>query len=443
MGSRLALKAARVATDSRHDLLDVFRFFPGIAPGSTVRSGSDGGVELALAFDDSAHGKAAQLCVDFIIERIGAKQGGTRRLDAKQTDAFLRYLNYGSLRPMGEARPPAELSATPLPTLLSRVLHTFEQEYDELAPSNRTASHLGVWANVLRVIPKEGLDLRELGPRAILATRGVRVVVRDLQAQGWLDVERVANVRGLKMLRLTAAGQAAQAAGERLAAEVERRWRRRFRVATIEGLRAALGKIADAIDVELPYYLTGYGPGDGAITGGPYLPEEPGPPRIPARGEEWPVVLRHTKAAELPLFALFSIVLAHFAIDYERERLGDLRSASTVFQEIEDEGTPLEQVRYRGVRGSGRSTPERHLWVVVERKRGAMPLVFPSPKMRRARDSYPHLVMEIERNWQGRHGATVAALREGLVALDAKIDGDWPRFPNTMLWFKRLHDRNP
>ena len=439
------MKASSAAADSRRDLLDVFKFFPGIAPGSDVRSTSGGGVELAMAFDDSAHGKAAQLSVDFIIERIGAKRKDKRRrLDAKQTVAFLRYLNYASLRPMGKARPPAVLSTTPLPTLLSRVLFAFEQDYDELAAGERTP-HLGVWANVLRVIPKEGLDLRELGPGAILAKRGVRVVVRDLEAQGWIEIEKVANVRGLKMLRLTAAGRTAKTAGERLATDVERRWRRRFRVATIDGLRTALGAIADAIDVELPYYLTGYGPGDGAITGGPYLPEEPGPPRIPARGEEWPVVLRHSKASELPLFALVSIVLAHFAIDYERERLGDLRSASTVFQEIEDEGTPLEQVRYRGVRGSGRSTPERHLWVVVERKRGGgVPLVFPSPKMRRARDSYPHLVMEIEGNWRAQYGAgTIAALRRGLDVVDAKFGSNFPHFPNTMLWFKRLHERNP
>ena len=156
------------------------------------------------------------------------------------------------------------------------------------------------------------------------------------------------------------------------------------------------------------------------------------------------MVLRQSKAAELPLFALVSIVLAHFAIDYERERLGDLRSASTVFQEIEDEGTPLEQVRYRGVRGSGRSTPERHLWVVVERKRGATPLVFPSPKMRRSRDSYPHLVMEIERNWRAQYGtATLRALRTGLAALDAKFGSGFPHFPDTMLWFRKLHARNP
>ena len=429
-------------------MLDIFKFFPGIGAESTVRPAQDGGVELAMAFDDSAHGKTARMAVEFIVERVGAKQNGERswQCDPKQTLAFKRYLNYASLRPMGRARPPAKLAVTPLPTLLSRALHAFERDYDALAANDPSTPHLGVWANVLRVIPNDGLDLRELGPQAILASRAVRVVVRDLQAQGWLDLQKEANVRGKKTLRLTTAGRAAQTAGERLAADVEKRWRRRFRAKTMDDLRTALGTIADAIDVELPYYLTGYGPGDGAITGGPYLPEDPGPPRIPARGEEFPVVLRHSKAAELPLFALISIVLAHFAIDYERERLGDLHGASTLLQDIEDDGTPHERVRKQRLSGSGRSTPERHIWVVVEkRKRGvATRLVYPTPKARRARNSYPHLVQEIERNWQAQHGkATVAALRTGLAALDAKFDQPAPNFPDTMLWFERLHERNP
>lgn len=413
-----------------------------------MRPTRDGGIALAMAFDGSAHGKAARLVVEHIIDRVGARHDGERRwrLDASQAVAFARYLNYASLRPMADARPPTGLSTTPLPTLLSRALVAFEQEYDQLAAGERPAPHLGVWANVLRVVPEAGLDLRDLGRRAILAKRAVRVVVRDLQAQGWLDAKPATNVRGSKTLRLTALGRTARTAGERLAAQVERRWRRRFRSATIDGLRAALGAIADRIDVELPYYLTGYGPGDGAITGGSYLPEEPGPPRIPARGAEWPVVPRHSTAAEMPLFALLSIVLAHFALDYERERLGDLRGASTLLQHIDDEGTPLPRVRGQGVTGSGRSTPERHLWVVVERrKRGAAtPLVYPSPKARRARDSYPHLVMAIERNWEARHGAAATTpLRTALAELGAHFSRDLPSFPDTMLWFRRLHERNP
>ena len=450
-----------MATDPQHTLLDIFRFFPGISSASDVRAVPGGGVVLAMAFDDDVYGTAARMAVEIIAGRVRAERddGETWRCDATQAQAFVRSLSYASQRPMGAARPPAKLSAKPLPTLLSHALIGFEQQYDTLtkdealtesealAKGQTSAPHLGVWANVLRVIGDDGLDLRDLGTRAILAKRAVRVVVRDLEAQGWLEVEKATNVRGPKMLRLTAVGQQARASGERLAAAVEERWRRRYGAARIDGLRAALAAIADSIAVELPHYLTGYGPGDGAITGGPYLAEEPGPPRIPARGEEWPVVLRQSKAAALPLFALVSIVLAAFAIDYERERLGDLRSASTLLQDVVDGGVPLERVRERGVTGSGRSTPERHLLVVVARRGAATQLVYPTPKARRIRDSYPHLVMEIERDWQAEHGAqTMLTLRTELAHLNAtlsKLDQPLPAFPDPMRWFRRLHQRNP
>ena len=429
------------------ELLDIVKFFPGISAASAVRRTPGGGVDLAMAFDNTAHGVAARMTVEIIADRQGAKQQGAHRwrCSAAQARAFVRYLNYASLRPMGAARPPATFAAPPLQALLSHALTGFEQEYDGLAGDAATP-HLGVWANALRVIGDDGLDVRELGPRATLAKRAVRVVVRDLEAQGLLEIEKVANARGLKLLRLTAAGRQAQQAGERLASAVEKRWRCRYGAATIDGLHTALAAIADTIAVELPHYLTGYGPGDGALTGGPYLPEQVGPPRIPARGEEWPVVLRQSKATELPLYALVSIVLAAFALDYERERLGDLRSASTLLQDLDDEGVPLERVRHHGVVGSRRSTPERHLVVVVERPRrgAATQLVYPTPKARRGRDSYPHLVMEIERNWRAEHGAeTMAALRDGLAQVDAKLDKPLPAFPDTMLWFHRLHERNP
>ena len=464
-----------MATDPQHALLDIFRFFPGISGASDVRAVPGGGVVLAMVFDDDVYGTAARMAVEIIAGRVRAERDDERtwRCDATQAQAFVRSLSYASQRPMGAARPPERLSAKPLPTLLSHALIGFEQEYDTLtdgealindealiedealaesetlADGQASAPHLGVWANVLRVIGDDGLDLRDLGTRAILAKRAVRVVVRDLEAQGWLKIEKATNVRGPKVLRLTAAGQQARASGERLAAAVEERWRRRYGAARIDGLRAALAAIADSIAVELPHYLTGYGPGDGAITGGPYLAEEPGPPRIPARGEEWPVVLRQSKAAALPLFGLVSIVLAAFAIDYERERLGDLRSASTLLQDVVDGGVPLGRVRERGVTGSGRSTPERHLLVVVaRRKRGAATqLVYPTPKARRIRYSYPHLVMEIERNWQAEHGAqTMATLRTELAHLNAtlsKPDQPLPAFPDPMRWFRRLHQRNP
>ena len=148
------------------ELLDIFKFFPGISAASEVQPVPGGGVALAMAFDDTAHGTAARLTVEIIAERQGVQQQGALRwqCNAAQAKRFVRYLNYASLRPLGPARPPAALATTPLPVLLSHTLIGFEQEYDELAGDDATP-HLGVWANVLRVIGDDGLDMRELGPR--------------------------------------------------------------------------------------------------------------------------------------------------------------------------------------------------------------------------------------------------------------------------------------
>ena len=66
------------------ELLEIFRFFPGVSLGSAVRPTRDGGIALAMAFDGSAHGKAARLVVEHIIDRVGARHDGERRwrLDA-------------------------------------------------------------------------------------------------------------------------------------------------------------------------------------------------------------------------------------------------------------------------------------------------------------------------------------------------------------------------
>ena len=434
-------------TDPPNELLDIFRCFPGIHAASAARPTRDGGVALAMRYEDHLHGKIAQLVVAHIATRVGARQRSDEvRCDAKQVAPFARLLNYASLRPMGTARPPTTLSATPLPTLLSHALVAFTADYEQLAGDDEANPHLGVWANALRVIDEDGLAQRELGPKAILAQRAVRVVVRDLVAQRWLELTPRPAGRGAKLLRLTAAGRNARDAGAKLATAAERRWQRRFGAALINGLRTTLAAAANAVDVELPFYLTGYGPSDGNITGGPYLREEPGPPRIPARGEEWPVVPRSAAAGNEPLFALLSIALAAFAIDYERERLGDLRTVSAFLQGVPDEGTPLPAVRDQGVVGNGRSTLERHLVVVVEpRQPGvATRLVHPTPKARRSRDAYPALVQEIERNWQAQLGAkTVANLRTQLETVDAKLEPTLPAFPDPLLWFRQLHDRNP
>ena len=72
-------------------------------------------------------------------------------------------------------------------------------------------------------------------------------------------------------------------------------------------------------------------------------------------------------AAGLPLSALLSQVLAAFAIDYERERLGHLQDVSNFLRFVGDEGVPLARAQVLGgVSGNGKTAHERHVDVVVE-----------------------------------------------------------------------------
>ncbi len=447
--------------DAQRELLSIYESFPGIVtPTSGVRGShfhltvenADPGV-VVMSFEEGSEGRAAELVVDSIMSRAGAKKDASfacgcsdegavfYRCSEKQLGIFARYLAYGSHRPMGSARPKTDLSSTPFSALLSHAFTAFARDYSQ-TPSGRIKPHLGVWSNVLRCIGDEGLDQRQLRELAILSRRALRVAVRNVEQCGWVTVESVPEVRGLKMLRLTAEGLRAREAGGSLIGEVERDWRRRFGPDRVDALRSSLAALARQFEIELPYYLTGYGPADPHVTGGNHVPEQLGPPRIPAHGQEWPVVLRdrNSDVSDLPLPALLSKVLAAFTIDYEREQLGWLAPASNLLRFVDDDGTTLGRASASGVKGNGKSLLERHLVVVVEpgRPSDMNRRVRLTPKGKRGRDSYPSLVMEIERNWRSQYGADHAVnLRTTLESLDPDFDAALPDYPNTTAWFHR------
>ena len=452
--------------DAQRELLSIYASFPGIVtPTSDVRGshlhlpGEHVDVVAVMSFEKNNDGRAAELLVDFIMSRVGTKKDtglacGCSADGAvfygcteKQLELFARYLDYGSHRPMGHARPETALSPTPLSVLLSHAFTAFARDFRSLQEAHansgeRIQPHLGVWSNVLRFIGDEGLDQRQLRKLAILSRRALRVAVRNAQEQGWLTVENVPEVRGLKVLRLTAQGRQAREAGGSLVDEVEGGWRGRFGHDRVDTLRTSLAALAGQFEIELPYFLTGYGPADPHLTGGTYVPEQPGPPRIPAHGQEWPVVLRdpQSNVSDLPLPALLSKVLAAFTIDYERERLGSLATASNFLQFVGDDGTTLGRASAGAVNGSGKSLLERHLVVVVEpgRPSDMNRRVHLTPKGKRGRDSYPYLVMEIERNWRSRYGADhLVNLRRALESLGRDFDAGLPDYPNTTAWFFR------
>lgn len=433
--------------------------FPGIVTrtrrnqGSHVRLDGDRAT-VALTFRDDIHGATARRTTAYIFARMGH-----RRLDGKapvrpsaapacargtknathyvcaksQLAIFARALIYASAAPMGRPRPQVELDAPPLSTLLGHALVAFERDYHALAGA---APGLGLWSNVLRALDDDGIHPRTLGERTVLSRRGVRAVVRDLERLRW--------VRRLGAhLRLTnLGGQARDACPPRIAA-VERAWRARFGAHRLRALRTALVALTRQFEVQLPWYLTGYGPGDASVTGGDYIAAQTGPPRIPHHGQDWPVVQRTAgeDTSALPSPALLSQALAMFTIDYEWDIAGyaaGLGFTANLLRHIPDDGLPLAQAQTLGdVTGSGRSGTERHLATVVEpgKPRDGTRRVYLTPKGKAARDGHAHRTLEVERAWQSRFGHCATALRRALQALDADFGTDLPEYPDTTKWY--------
>lgn len=457
-----AARSQPVAAATAGALRTTLDSFPGIAPAtggdSQVRV-QDDGIVLALCFDDDMEGKAALTVVDFIMSRMGegrrldgrapvrpvpgsehGERARTYRCTPAQASTFERMVRYASPLPQGPARPRTTLAAAPLSVLLSHAFVAFERDY-QATPSKQVKPSLGIWANVLRAIPDDGLPRNALCKRTILSRRGAQAVLRDLERLGWLRIE----ASGRKSaLWLTALGREARDAAPLLLQQLEASWRKRFGREVMQALRQALAAVVAGCDVELPWCLTGYGLADASVTGGGHVRAQPGPPRIPQHGADWPVVRREAgfDASELPLPALLSQALAAFAIDYEWDIFGygaGLNATSNLLQHIPDEGTTLAQASALGeVRGNGKAGLERHLVVVVEagKPRDMNRRVLLTPKGRRARDSHAYLVTQVERDWRERCGETsVAMLRDALEELDGQLGQNLPNYPSTTEWF--------
>jgi len=440
----------------------LFDAFAGIVAAKPRRQGSHAHVEgdrcvVALVFSDDTQGQVARLLADFVFSRMG--QG--ERLDGKapvrgarsacasgtkdathyvcsrrQFAVFVRALQYASVAPMGPPHPKMKLSTTPLSFLLSHALVAFERDYNA---RRGTAPSLAIWSNVLRVVDDGGVSVRELAQRAVLSHRGAKGVTRDAERLGWLATRSADRTRHLF---LTASGRRARDASAQTVAAVEQQWQARF-ARRLAALRRALAALVRQFDVDLPFYLSGYGPADASITGGNHLPAQTGPPRIPHHGQDWPVVLRPAgrDEAALPLPALLAQALAMFTIDYEWDISGygaGLNHTSNLLRHIPDGGMPLARAAALGdVVGNGKSGTERHLVAVVTpgARRDPGRLVHLTPKGKSAHDSFAHRVMAVERDWRARFGRCAADLRSALEALDADFGDDLPDYPDTTAWY--------
>ena len=442
------------------------------AKGSHVHDHGDH-VVVALVFDGGVRGQAAALVTGQIFRQLGngARLDGRAPVSAdaalacgcptpdaefyglskQQAEVFVRVLRYATdmgydpFRDRSPDSPPGidPVFGTPLFVLLSHAFETLSRCYDVAGADGEFTPSLGVWSNVLRPFDDDDLDQPELIRRTVVSRRAMRALVRDLERRAWLRVDKPA--RGRSVLRLTAAGERARQAGARLVEAAEGEFAHRFGADRTASLREVLVEVVDRLELELPWFLTGYGLADSSPTGGQHVPAQTGPPRIPAHGADWPVVLKDPAAGSTgqPLSALLSKTLAAYRIDYEWDMRGHgtgLDFVANLLQYVDDDGIDLARASAKGgVTGNGRSALERHFVVVAEprRGRGAPRRVHLSPKGRQARDTYPYLVARLEREWAERYGACVGRMRKALESLDEDFDTDLPNHPSTTDWLYR------
>jgi DNA-binding MarR family transcriptional regulator len=138
----------------------------------------------------------------------------------------------------------------PLHGLLGFAYDAFIEEFrEELERSEFNDIRL-VHGSVFRYMEDGGLRLTEIAERGNMTKQSAGEVVDDLVVLGYAERVPDPDDRRAKLIRLTERGEAAQAAGFRLLAEIEKRWGERYGAERIADLRATLEEIAA---VEAPF----------------------------------------------------------------------------------------------------------------------------------------------------------------------------------------------
>ncbi len=304
-----------------------------------------------------------------------------------------------------------DITDLPLNVLLSRPLLSLTREYER---HDETPLPLPMLLLALRIVDHDGVDPREAPALARASRRAMHIFLKT----PWFE-QRAGRVR------LSATGRAARVAGFEALAAAEPAWTARVGKARVAALRAALVGLVDQFELELPHYWITYAGVDPRVTGGNFRPAKPGPPRIPARGQDWAPVLREpgSSSTDLSLTALLSQALVGFAVEYEAH-LGALSDAVLTLAPLDPEGTPLEEAPWlAGLTGSGKSRLERHgiVKVTEEGKRGQV------ARLTRIgtylRDEYAPATARAEALWRDLYGETgVTHLRSALEAVTAKLE---------------------
>lgn len=238
----------------------------------------------------------------------------------------------------------------PLSALLSCALVAFTIEADNEAEhrlAHRTTAYgdsgavwltsLAMWFNCVRELSKNApLTVSELERRARMGTN-----LDGMRRWGYLTIDGVGRVRRGEqrprakigsVLELTERGRDAADMWRALPGEIEQRWRERFGVGAVDGLRTALIEIMDRTGLALPDFMpigSVYGVGI----------DKPSP-----RGDPEP---RDSTAVGLPLISLLSQALLTLALDYERGARLSLCVQCNGLRVLGADGVPLRELPAR------------------------------------------------------------------------------------------------
>jgi DNA-binding MarR family transcriptional regulator len=316
----------------------------------------------------------------------------------------------------------------PLSALLSQALVAYTIEFDDEAerrvPHGTTVGGLAgiraggvwftsqvMWTNFIRHISKDSRPVREVQALACLSENAVKSRLHHLEWWHYLTFapdpkDTRAKPRYLDLLvKLTPNGELAAKAWTPIAAEIDKRWTKRFGKASVDKLMKALRTIVGAEAADLPDYMPVVGYGDG-MRATLVMPEE-SPKRTPS--------------AKLDLSALLSRALLAATLEFEQSSDISLTVAANVLRVVEEGGASLKDLPLRaGVAKEGVVAAVNFL-----KKKGFASLgtdkaktVKLTAKGKKARADYARSLSAIEKRWEKTFGKqTVHTLRKSLEEL--------------------------
>jgi hypothetical protein len=315
---------------------------------------------------------------------------------------------------------------TPLPVLLAHVLLDINRMFERTGAEVGERPNLVIWANLLRVIPDEGIAASDIAPAARISRRVVQSWLRRSK-QHWLDIAEVAP--HVKTVKLTHVGRRKRDAWGELVARTEREWT--TKVAGQRTLRAALETLVAKLDLELPHYPITYGPVDWSVTGGPAIRAKAGPPAVPSHGTDWAPVFRDGlgDVERLPMHALLSQALVAFTIDFEEQGWRTMAGSALLVRAMPTRSVAFDSLpEVLSVAGDGKSALERHGILRVSGHDDAR-IATLTKTGEWICDNHDSIIDRVTQEWRNRYGADVLdALIASLAEVDARLGRALPDY---------------